>query len=209
MNCWISMAGRKKWSILSLNSTSIFLKKIRRENYVKERERILSADCLLVMELRVAGNGNSDAGHIKCSRAPQVLHPWNRRSAHRNGAVVLFNHAKRLVRLFIVFIALTIKHIDGHPYVSALTCHFDWRAVNLEPANFSIGARHRQLVSVCEESSFHALLRLFSLQPPLALKTNHIRMKRNVVVTPTLSPPDTGFLYGLYVQDPDRRNGVF
>jgi len=22
------------------------------------------------------GNENSDAGHIKCSRGPQVLHPW-------------------------------------------------------------------------------------------------------------------------------------
>ena len=56
---------------------------MRRQNYVKERVRLLLTFCLLVTEFRFdailcskLGNENSDAGHIKCSRGPQVPHPW-------------------------------------------------------------------------------------------------------------------------------------
>jgi len=43
----------------------------------------LLPEYVLIMELRFdamfcskVGNENSDAGHIKCSRGPQVPHPW-------------------------------------------------------------------------------------------------------------------------------------
>ena len=53
-----------------------------KESNVKERERLLLTYCLLVMEFRFdamlcsnLGNKNSDAGHIKCSRGPQIPQP--------------------------------------------------------------------------------------------------------------------------------------
>jgi len=84
MNCGMSPPGRKKSLIPFQNSTFIIQRKTKRENHVKEWRTSLDllCMCLLVMEFRFdamlcsnLGHKNSDAGHIECSRGPQVPHP--------------------------------------------------------------------------------------------------------------------------------------
>jgi len=48
MNCGILLASRRAAKITFSNSTFIFLRKIRRENYVKKREKLLLTECLHV-----------------------------------------------------------------------------------------------------------------------------------------------------------------
>jgi len=72
----------------------MFQRKIRSQNYVKERETSfdLLFTCLLIMEFHFVtllcfnlSNDNSDAGHIKCSSRSQLPHPaLNFRKCRKN-----------------------------------------------------------------------------------------------------------------------------
>jgi len=86
---WNIAGGPQKITlIVSSDSTFIFLRKLRRENYVNDRETLLLSYCLLVVEFRFdamlcysVGNENAGAGRINYSHAPhlarepQVHHP--------------------------------------------------------------------------------------------------------------------------------------
>jgi len=88
MNCGISLAGRNFY---------IYLPKGSKEKKLSRSERDLLSTCLLVMEFRCGtllcsnlGDGNSDAGNIKCLHGPKVPHPGFRGISRLGSAFIFF-----------------------------------------------------------------------------------------------------------------------
>jgi len=74
MNCGLSLVGRKQKLVLSYNSTFILLRGIEPTYDIQSKHLLIMENCSGTILYSKLANENSDAGHIKCSRGPQVPH---------------------------------------------------------------------------------------------------------------------------------------
>ena len=82
---WAAWIVHHRWRAAKSNSKIPPFLTMTKRDFSWLTIQVPAKHVLLIMELRFEamlhsnfGNENCDAGHIKCSRGPQVLHPWSR-----------------------------------------------------------------------------------------------------------------------------------